>query len=255
MRNILTILFLFFTIPASLLAQVKPAGNDTIRYSKILLVPHNPMMHLSDADDAIAQYSEKNKAQVRDQFRQGLLQNVDARLLTSYKTYTLQSSVDGDELADLETIYGTINYRMDTVYPVSHPSGKDTTTFVKKLFGKKASAGDLKYMNATLSHPELLHIYSKKYGTDLFVFLNQFEIITHYNDCYDLALKTYRRELKVHYSVYDASGMQVYGDVAVVNFPSSSNDVSEIISKNFPAIGNYVYSHIPPKEIIADNSR
>jgi len=251
MRNYLTIFLLIFG--TSLMAQGN--GPDTIRYSKILLVPYNPMMHLSDADDDISRYSEKNKDQVRKQFREGLLQNVDARLITTYQTYVLQNSVNKDELLDLETIYGSINYRMDTVFPVSHPSGKDTISFVKKLFGKKASAGDLKYMNATLSHPELLQIYSKKYGTDLFVFLNQFEIITHYNDCYDLALKTYRRELKVHYSVYDAAGRQVYGDVAAVNFGSNSNDVGDIIQKNFPAIGNYVYNHIPPKEIIASNSQ
>ena len=75
-----------------------------------------------------------------------------------------------------------------------------------------------------------------KTGADVFVLLNQFEIITNYSDCLDLALKIYRRQLKAHYSVFDADGNQLYGDVAVVDFPSNANDVREIMARNFPTI-------------------
>src|SRR5262245_7835400 len=123
MRNLFFLLLIF---PSLLQAQVAAKG-DTILYSKILIIPSNPMMHLSDADDEISVYSEKNKEQIRAQFRDGLLQYVDESLLTAYRTYALKNSSRGDEVADLETIYGSLNYSMDTVYPVSHPSsiGKD----------------------------------------------------------------------------------------------------------------------------------
>ena len=41
-------------------AQTNPAV-DTILYSKILIVPYHPMMHLSDADEQMARDSEKNR--------------------------------------------------------------------------------------------------------------------------------------------------------------------------------------------------
>ena len=83
-----------------------------------------------------------------------------------------------------------------------------------------------------------------KTGSDVFVLLNQFEIITNYNDCLDLALKIYRRQLKAHYSVFDADGNQLYGDVAVVDFPSNANDVREIMSRNFPKIAEAIAKNV-----------
>jgi len=94
----------------------------------------------------------------------------------------------------------------------------------------------------------LLRMLSEKYGTDLFVFLNQFEIKTNYNDCLDLALKIYRRQFKVHYSIYDGNGKQLYGDVAVVDFPSNTNDTSEIIKENFQKIADAIVQHVPGKK-------
>ena len=229
---------------------------DTILYSKILLVPYHPMMHLSDADEELARDSEQSREAMRTQFRTGLLHKIDATLLSTYRTFILESDVNGDAQTDLETIYGTLNYVTDTVYPVKFPqknvgAKKDTVSLTKKLFGKKQKPAATQYMNVTLAHPELLQTYSRKYGTDLFVFLNQVEIITHAKDCYDLALKTYQRDIKVHYSVYDTRGKQVYGDVAVAHVSGSSGDLQDMIRTVFPEIGNYVYRHIPPKDILA----
>ena len=225
------------------------ASPDTVYYSKILLVPYAPMMHLSDADDAMASYSEMTPEQVRNRFRTGLMMDLNATLLTRYKTYMLQSSAEGDEVQDLETIYGMVNYGMDTVYPVKYPARNDTTPLLRKLFTRKKAVPATRYLNAQLSHPELLGAYARKYGTDLFIFINQLEVVTHTNDCYDFALKTYRREFKVHYSVFDASGRQVYGDVAAFNTSSGVNDVADLAREAFPAITGYVNAHLPSKEI------
>ncbi len=75
-------------------------------------------------------------------------------------------------------------------------------------------------------------------------FLNELDIKTHFEDCLDLALKIYQRELKVHYSIFDRSGKQVYGDVAVVKFPSNSNDVDEIIKSNFPGLSDHIIESV-----------
>jgi hypothetical protein len=253
--RIFLILLLFFSSLASK-AQLKSTIADTILYSKILVVPYNPYMHLSDADDDISEFSEKNKAAIRKLFRLGLLQDVNERLTTSYQVYGTRNFVGQDEQQDIEALYSMIDYRLDTVYTPIHPV-KDTLTLKEKLFGNtkpKPKGEKAQYMNIAISHPEVLAQYSKKYGTDLFIFLNQFDIKTNYNNCHDLALKTYDREIKVHYSLFDASGKQVYGDAVTVFIPHSSNYVDEIIDKNFPAISDYIYKHIPPKKIITEST-
>jgi hypothetical protein len=254
--RIIHLLLLVFLFPAALSAQHSDSSPDTLLHSKIMVIPYNPYMHLSDADDDIAEYSEKNKAEIRAQFRQGLLQELNRQLLPTYQTFGSRNYVGTDEQQDLETIYSMIDYRMDTVYTDLYPA-KDTVKLKEKLFGTnktKPNKEKRKYMNVRLSRPELLAQYSKKYGTDLYIFLNQFDIKTNYNNCYDLALKIYEREIKVHYSVFDATGKQVYGDAATVYFPSNANDVDVIIAKNFPALSEYIYKRIPPKEIIPANT-
>ncbi len=244
------LLVLFFSLLfVSVFAQTNsPVQSQDTAYKKILLIPYNSMMHLSDADHDIADYSQISNEQVRTRFRAGLTKYVNAKLIESYPTYSMQSNVLTDNERELDMIYGSLNYEMDTVFPVSHPA-KDTL-HKKSPFSKKqkvAEIHDLKYMNVKLSHPELLKMLSEKYGTDLFVFLNQFDIVTNYSDCLDLAMKIYRRQLKVHYSVFDASGKQVYGDVAVVDFPSNSNDVNDIMMRNFPKLSEYIAKSIPKK--------
>jgi hypothetical protein len=254
MRTFLILLLSLLSLSSQ--AQVKSSVADTILYSKILVVPYNPYMHLSDADDDISEFSEKNKAEIRKQFRLGLLQDVNERLTTSYQVYGTRNFVGQDEQQDIEALYSMIDYHLDTVCPPVYPI-KDTLTLKEKLFGNtktKPKGEKMEYMNIGISHPEVLTLYSKKYGTDLFIFLNQFDIKTNYNNCHDLALKTYDREIKVHYSLFDAAGKQVYGDAVTVFIPHSSNYVDEIIAKNFPAISDYIYKHIPPKKIIAQST-
>ncbi len=248
--------FLFLFVASVVTAQtVSPAQNtsaaDTV-YKKILLVPYNPIMHLSDADIDIMEYMQQTENVIRAAFRKGLLQGIAAKLSGVCETFPMRGDIAKETQKDLDMIYGSINYNMDTVFPVAHPvkdSLQKKSLFSKNHAPKVKEIHDLKYMNITFSHPELLKMLSAKYENDLFVFLNQFEIKTNYSDCLDLALKIYRRQLKVHYSVFDATGKQLYGDVAVVDFPSNTNDISEIMRGTFPKISDYIVKSIPKKSL------
>ncbi len=256
-KNILLVLFFFVGVVCT---QAQMTGNDALHseidtvYKKILLVPYNPIMHVSDADHDIAEYSEKNVTELRTMFRLGLTEAVGAQLVKVYPTYSLISDASKETEKDLNMIYGSVNYSMDTVFPVAHPATKADSLKRKSVLSKKQlkkvkEIRELKFMNIGLSHPELLTLLSQKYGADLFVFLNQLEIKTNYDDCLDLALKIYRREIKVHYAVYDAFGKQLYGDVAVVDFPSNSNDIKQIMQANFLKIAEYIVQTIPKKKL------
>jgi len=263
LKKFFSFVFLLFAAEAAFAQDAGTTPKDSIaadtlsRYKKILLIPYNPMMHLSDADPDIAEYSERNVDVVRAIFRRGILQNLSGALNDEVcSTYPLGADISKESQKELDMIYGSLNYAMDTIYPIAHPQpdsvkSKSAGQAVKSLFAKNKTpkvkeVHDLKYMNIILTHPVILTKLAEKYNTDLFVFLNQFEIKTHYDDCLDLPLKIYRRELKVHYSVFDVSGKQLYGDVAVVNFPSNSNDINDIMMRNFPKISDLMVKTIRP---------
>ncbi len=215
---------------------------------KILIIPYEQRMYLSDADHDISEYSDRSPEEIRAMFRMGLTEKLNAKLVTSYRTHSLLQDLQPEAMQDLDRIYGAIDYSFDTSYVILHPkpdsaeaTGKwNEKKARKKELEKRTATGDVRYMNVKILDPHLLTDLSKKYGADEFVFLSQAEIKTNAKDCIDFQGGIYQRDLKVHYSVYDKDGNQLYGDVAVVKFPSNSNEVGEIMEKNFPTLGSVI---------------
>src|SRR4029077_6662219 len=56
---------------------------------KVLLIPYNPMMHLSDADNDIAEYSGKDPETLRKMFRMGLMQKINGKIFEVYDSQSL----------------------------------------------------------------------------------------------------------------------------------------------------------------------
>jgi hypothetical protein len=233
MNKYLSILCLLFSTIAA-----DGALPDSVRQS-VLVVPYNRMMHLSDSDIDIAQGSDMDMSAMRESLRNGLITSLNRNFAEVYNVKESSRSFVKDDDGGMDVLYHSLLYESDSIYPLQNPARfavKDTNTIkdIKKL--KKES----KYINVQINDQYLIADLSKKYEADYIIFLNEIDIKTHFDDCLNLALKIYRRDIKVHYSIFDKSGKQVYGDVAVAYFDSNSNDVQEIIEKNFPAISNYV---------------
>ena len=89
--------------------------------------------------------------------------------------------------------------------------------------------------------PACFRIYLKKIQQWLFHFLNELDIKTHFEDCINPRVENLSvGNKKYYYTIFDKSGKQVYGDVAVVQFPSNENRVDEIAKQNFPRVADYV---------------
>lgn len=212
--------------------------DSTARPASVLIIPYQPAMHLSDADQDISEGSDLAMPEMRAAFRKGIIRQLNKNFAEVYNV----RGVNNDfvkEGNDLDLIYHTLMFESDSVYPLKDPARfavKDTS--VKKK--KSPATVDSKYINVGIYDSALLPELTKKYDADYIIFLNELDIKTHYDDCLNLALKIYRRDLKIHYSIFDREGKQIYGDVAVSHFESNANDVNEIIKKNFPAISDYI---------------
>ncbi len=232
--------FLLFTISTSA-QSTDPAPEYK---PTILVIPYLPAMHLSDADQDIAEESGMDIGEVRERFRTGIVQKLNQRFVEVYDARVPDEGFVSKSDKDFDMIYHSIAFEQDSTSPMKDPAKfavVDTT-----IKGKKTKKKDIDktFINGNVRDPQLLPDFAKKYNADYFILLNEFDIKTHFDDCIDLALKIYRRDLKIHYTIYNKRGQQIYGDVAVVHFASNNNNAKQIIDENFPKIADYVFNSL-----------
>jgi hypothetical protein len=243
--SLLIILSPFFS-SAQNSAAVPANSSDTIPAKKILIIPYDPKMHLSDADRDMAEYSEKNQEQIRSMFRMGFMHRLHATVATVHPTYSLLEDLRPETMRELERIYASVDYSFDTVYSFYHPrydslkSKAENKKAQKIELERKKASGDLRYINVHLKRPMLIAELNQNFGADLIVFVTQVEIKTDRTNCAGIDDNNYTRDLKVNYSVFDKNGKQLDGDIAIIHYPSNSNDIGSMMSQNFPSLATII---------------
>ena len=99
-------------------------------------------------------------------------------------------------------------------------------------------------MQAAVKDTTFFRKMTLQYGSDHVISINQLEIKTNYNTCIDIANKIYRREVIVHYSIFDKQGREVSGNFAYSFFPSDSNRDTAIAERCFPEISTAIAAHL-----------
>jgi len=246
-------------------------------YRKALIVPFDMTYYLSDADHELAERNGKTLAQVQQALRYGMDGNVSASVMDLYSTHRILLDTLPDKNPDLMRLYGAVRYRYQTPFGVKAAAeqtpedpkeverpGDAFRRFWKDVRGEEETLpqrdqpdpyfqqGALRgpvmgrrTMHAELLDPSVLTYFYDRYGTDLFVFLNQLEIRTNYAQCLDRATNTFVREISVHYSIYDVSGKLFASDVVTVTVSSNTNDLYEVMARAFPVLSAAVVSGLP----------
>jgi hypothetical protein len=212
---------------------------------KILIIPYEPKMHISDADHDIAENSNRSPQQMRAMFRQGLAHQVNATIVKQFPTYSLLEDLRPEAQRELQRIYHAIDYSYDTVFSVQQMKrdawGKKLSKKEQKQrMEKQTGSEDLKFMNVKMLDPQLLEELSTVYSADLFVFVTQVEIKTNRKECAGSGVDLFDRDVKVHYAIYSKSGVEVFGGIATYNSTESTNDVTAIMQQNFPHISETI---------------
>jgi hypothetical protein len=241
------------------LSQEAKETADTMVVHKVMLIPYDPRFYLSDADRDIMEQSNMDAAKFRSKFRYGIDRNVQRAISGSYKCISLLN-----DTADIleETMYATLGrtgYRYEKAIPIT-PKPMESLKDAVKIKGVNAREHedsktasmyipvkkDAMYMHATVTKPaELFAELNKQFDTDIYVFLTQFEIKTNYQSCLDIANKIYKREVMVHFTIYDKTGKLLAGSYATSEFPSDSNNANKIIGDCFPEIAGYIAGCLP----------
>ncbi|WP_018344399.1 LysM peptidoglycan-binding domain-containing protein [Cytophaga aurantiaca] len=246
-----------------------PYTYDSSR-KQILVVPFDPYLYFSDADDEIAGKSNMQRTKVREVFRRRLNTLLIA---PGYETIHLLGGKNNDSLTDLNKIYSSVSYNYQA--SINNPNSIEsqnaqasaaTATAPSKKGGNwiKNSVGTItgsnndvptqystpadngKYFGVAVRNPDFFKYFNEKYSIDYYIFINQFEVKTNYQNCLDRAALNYERTFIVHYSIFDANGKQIAGDKFKVHYNSNNCYVYQIVSDNVPKMAQKILNQLPP---------
>ncbi len=242
----------------TLQAQVSDVP-DSVRVSKVMLIPYDHRYYLSDADRDIMDQSKMEPVKFRNDFRHNIDRHVQRSISGSYYCISLLNDTADALEETMHKVLSRTGYKYEKAIPITPKSDGDEKAGAKL---KKTDASqhndfntatqyipdekDAVYMRAIVNKPnELFDELNKTYDADYFVFLTQLDIKTNYNSCLDIANKIYRREVKLHFTIYDKQANLIAGTYATTFFPSNSNHANKIIGDCFPELGKFVASCLP----------
>ena len=243
-------------------AGVAPAPRTAAYKTKkrVLVIPFDPYLYFSDADEEIAQQSKIPRQNVRHVFRTRL----NALLAPEgYETIHLLGGVYRDSVSELNRVYKSLSYGYQdnklSKYGKQPEEKEESEGALDWLQRQKEKIGlekeaqpvavsqdPTKHFGVTVKDPEFFSYFNNQYGIDYYVFINQFEVKTVYENCLDRAALNYERDFLVHYSIYNNKGELVSGNKVKIEYMSNINDVQRIVSDNMPTVANRVLSDLPP---------
>ena len=242
LKRIFIFVFVFFTLYADAQEGVRnTAAAKKPLTGKIMLVPFEPKLYMSEIDQKINMETKWGFEQMREYFRHQLdnqlkqkLQAIESPVVTFYTDSAKTSK-------DLDYIYKSTRLTFDLIdkptAPASAPAKKQEG--IKNGQVAVEIVSDRKFTNTRLSNNELFPFLVKKYQSQYFVFINELDIRT-LPESYDLASDTYQREVTVHYTIMDQTSKLVAAGAATSRFSSKINDPKKIVSQAFSPIATYI---------------
>lgn len=257
------------TPPAPVTAA--PAGTRPSDYypydstrKQVLVIPFDPYLYFSDADDEIAARSNLPRTKVRQVFRKRLNAMLDA---PGYETIHLLGGKAKDSLSDMNKIYSMVTYNYQNVVlgpyyqeevPIEEVKKKTTKNWIErqkvKLMNQEETTSSKynvpedygNYFGVVIKNPEFWTYFNNKYSIDYYIFVSQFEVKTNYEHCLDRAAQNYERTFTTHFSIFDNTGKQIAGNKFKTHYGSNSNLIYQIVADNVEKIANRILQELPP---------
>lgn len=232
---------------------------------RIVLVPFDPLLYLSDADEEIANTCGLKRNEVRKYFRRRLNVRVDPK---GYETVRLMGGVHQDSVRDLDRIYHSLDYNYKEIledpesYEEENKNALGHDVFkknkIKGLFAKAKNSmngehqrnkrhGEYsnKFFSVSLKNDEMLEYYNQKYHPNYYVFIAQFEVKTHYRNTQERAANIFTREFVAHYTVLNNKGDFVRGNRVSVYYDSNTKNVKQMVNDNMEKMAKKIMRGIP----------
>ena len=246
----------------------EPVSSTTDPYSadyvnsvkRVIVIPFDPYLYFSDADDEIAAVSKMNRTKVRQAFRKRLNAYLEPK---GFETIHLLGGQAKDSTTDLNRVYSSISYTYDDVMMsglhIDKPDQQKSQGTLKSTDKKPElskngamlqsrstlAKDDGKYFAVRIKDPNFFPFFNSRYKPDYYIFISQFEVKTNYENCLDRATQNYERVFTTHFSIFDKSGKQISGGRLKSLYESGNNHLEKILADNIPALAERIMAELP----------
>ncbi len=256
----------------SLLSFVAVSQHSTLRFTdepinlnqqSLLLIPFESQMYITDINRQLAETNNISSAEILRRFTSA----VDQSILYAFQEKCDVSSfyLLEDEEAETDLAYVFQNRKLEYEL-VSKTEEKTKVEQLKSKLKKKEDDsyqgasiknGEVvsrrddreRYMKAIVKSPKVLDSLNSKFNNKYFLFVNELDIRTNYEDAIAMQNMNYTREIKLHYTLYHLNGEILSTGISRTTFPSTENDINVIIKSYFPILARQIYEDLfPPEE-------
>jgi hypothetical protein len=225
------------------LAEVKAENAN----KGIFLIPFQTKMYISDINKEISERTHMNHTQIAEIFRSALDQNLYLSLKEQWQPISLYQLPIEEARKEFSYIYSSIGYKYIDV-PLEENTAETKTQQTWKKFKQKVVSAEEekpqqepeKYMQTKITNPNLLSTLFSSYNTNYFLFINQLDIKRALGETSQGNPYDNKREMVVHYTIFDKNGNIVKTGVAKSYFNKNVNDIEQIIKQNFPVIASFI---------------
>lgn len=250
-KTTITICLLFFVMhlnaqDKTINTGTKPsAGKEVITKNKIMLIPFENKMYLSEIDANINQESKLSAKQIKAMMRDGMNEQLYKKLKTKMSVVDMIDDTTKTK-KDLENIYQYLSYQYQKTPNQENykaPSNEKEIKNVDKGQLAVETVSDSRFMNAKLKNATLVPYLSNKYKTNLYLFINELDIKSISSVPGDFSAGS-SRKIIVHYTIYTFDAKEINSGIAEVNMPSNINNPSKIINSYFSLVADLITNRL-----------
>src|ERR1700746_2695523 len=148
---------------------------------KVMVIPFEPKLYMSQIDHKINAETKFNQKEIKEAFRKGINAELAKAIKQKYEVLDLLKDT-AKYKKDVLVIYKSITFNYEKVPNQSNykapvgEKGKNATIKNGQILVE--SNADARFMNVKVTSPALIPGLYAKHKTDLFLFINQLDIIS-----------------------------------------------------------------------------
>ena len=226
-----------------------PAQNGKM----LAIIPFNPDMFNNEGAREMLLNSKMKYDDMVSFFSNELIRYLSDELKKYTETYPLNNktlTTQGDD--NLFAIWSVQNYLLSeipesttsTITPPSKLAGKQKNKKFHEEINGNVDELKHKFLDSKIIDKQTFLSISRNLKANKFLIINEFDIKEDYTNPYEVGKNDYRRQIQIHYTLFDAKGQKITGNVAVINFSSKENNIKTIAEIYFPILGKKIKDFI-----------
>jgi hypothetical protein len=219
----------------------KNTERDAASKNKIMLIPFENKMYLSEIDAKINQESKLSAKQIKAMMRDGLNEQLYKKLKGTMSVVDMLEDTAKTQ-KDLGNIYQYLAYQYQKTpnqEKYKAPSSDKENKNVNKGQLTVETNGDSRFMNAKLKNATLVPYLTGKYKTNLYLFVNELDIKSFNAIPGDFSSDS-NRKIIVHYTIYTFDAKEINSGIAEIAMPVQVNNPTKIINTYFSQIADLI---------------